>query len=63
MAVFVSPTSSHQFALREGETLLEGLERHGYALEYQCRKGYCGTCRVRMDSLLEAINGHVIFRI
>ena len=48
MAVFVSPTSSHQFALREGETLLEGLERHGYALEYQCRKGYCGTCRVRI---------------
>lgn len=34
--------------LQTGETLLDGLERHGYSLEYQCRKGYCGTCRVRM---------------
>ncbi len=31
-----------------GETLLESLERQGYTIEYQCRSGYCGSCRVRL---------------
>lgn len=31
-----------------GETLLETLERHGLAPEYQCRSGYCGACRTRL---------------
>ncbi|MDK6202073.1 class I ribonucleotide reductase maintenance protein YfaE [Oligella urethralis] len=33
------------FELLSGETLLEGLERQGYVVEYQCRAGYCGSCR------------------
>lgn len=48
MSIWIRPTASHQFALHEGETLLDGLERQGYVLEAQCRKGYCGSCRVRI---------------
>ena len=33
------------FELLDGETLLDGLERQGYDVEYQCRAGYCGSCR------------------
>lgn len=29
-----------------GESLLETLERHGHRLEFQCRSGYCGACRM-----------------
>ena len=29
-------------------SLLEALEYHGIAGEYQCRSGYCGSCRCRM---------------
>ncbi|MCG7657067.1 class I ribonucleotide reductase maintenance protein YfaE [Wielerella bovis] len=32
------------------ETLLQGLERTGYQVEYQCRSGYCGTCRTKILS-------------
>lgn len=38
-------TRALNFELRAGETLLEGLERTGHAVEYQCRSGYCGSCR------------------
>lgn len=41
-------THSTTFILQEGETLLEGLERTGHEVEYQCRSGYCGSCRVRL---------------
>lgn len=36
------------FSLREGETLLEGLERTGHDVEFQCRSGYCGSCRMNL---------------
>ncbi len=29
-------------------TLLEELEQEGFEIPYQCRAGYCGTCRVRV---------------
>ncbi|KPN74831.1 MULTISPECIES: class I ribonucleotide reductase maintenance protein YfaE [Neisseria] len=38
------------FELQNGETLLEGLERTGHEVEYQCRSGYCGSCRVKILS-------------
>jgi len=38
------------FKLEESETLLEGLERTGHFVEYQCRSGYCGACRVSLRS-------------
>lgn len=30
------------------KNLLEVLEYHHVSIEYQCRKGYCGSCRVRL---------------
>lgn len=36
------------FELKDGETLLEGLERTGHYVEYQCRSGYCGSCRIKL---------------
>lgn len=41
-------TQALSFELRAGETLLEGLERIGHAVEYQCRSGYCGACRITL---------------
>ena len=41
-------THDKTFELQEGETLLEGLERTGHEVEYQCRSGYCGSCRVKI---------------
>lgn len=39
-------TNDLRFALLKGESLLEGLERTGHEVEYQCRSGYCGACRL-----------------
>ena len=38
------------FQLEKSETLLEGLERTGHQVEYQCRSGYCGACRVTLKT-------------
>jgi len=38
------------FQLKSSETLLEGLERTGHRVEYQCRSGYCGSCRITLRS-------------
>ncbi|QMT41465.1 class I ribonucleotide reductase maintenance protein YfaE [Neisseria shayeganii] len=43
-------THSTAFYLQEGETLLEALERTGHEVEYQCRSGYCGSCRLKLLS-------------
>ncbi|MFC3339706.1 class I ribonucleotide reductase maintenance protein YfaE [Paracandidimonas soli] len=48
-------TRDKQFNLLPGETLLEGLERTGHDVEYQCRSGYCGMCR------LELMDGEVSY--
>lgn len=42
-------SSGEQFTCHEEEDcLLELLERHQVAVEYQCRQGYCGACRARL---------------
>lgn len=41
-------TFDDSFELLEEETILEGLERHGYQIEYQCRAGYCGSCKTKL---------------
>lgn len=43
-------TCDKTFALQPDETLLEGLERTGHDVEYQCRSGYCGSCRLKLIS-------------
>lgn len=42
-------TNQLTFKLNSNETLLEGLERTGHQVEYQCRGGYCGSCRITLD--------------
>lgn len=41
-------TSDRHFHLLKGESLLDGLERTGHDVEYQCRSGYCGVCRLTL---------------
>ncbi len=43
-------TTNSRFELLEGETLLEGLERTNHEVEFQCRAGYCGSCRTHLVS-------------
>lgn len=43
-------TCGKTFTLQPDETLLEGLERTGHDVEYQCRNGYCGSCRLKLIS-------------
>ncbi|HCG79065.1 MAG: 2Fe-2S ferredoxin-like protein [Thalassolituus maritimus] len=33
---------------QHANTLLESLEAQDIHIEYQCREGYCGSCRVRL---------------
>lgn len=49
-------TKNLQFSLLPGESLLEGLERTGHQVEYQCRSGYCGMCRIPL------VHGEVTYR-
>ncbi|MGE9552776.1 class I ribonucleotide reductase maintenance protein YfaE [Erwinia amylovora] len=32
----------------EHHSLLDALESHRIPVEYQCREGYCGSCRTRL---------------
>lgn len=32
----------------EHRSLLDALEYHKVCVEYQCREGYCGSCRIRL---------------
>lgn len=43
-------TQDKTFELLESETLLEALERTGHEVEFQCRSGYCGSCRLKIVS-------------
>lgn len=43
-------TQDTAFEIQPGETLLEALERTGHEVEYQCRSGYCGACRLKLQS-------------
>jgi len=51
----VAPIATCNFArskkgvpLRAGQTVLEAAEENGVAIEYQCRQGYCGVCKVKL---------------
>lgn len=43
-------TEDMVFELGDDETLLNALERTGHQVEYQCRSGYCGACRVTLKA-------------
>ena len=40
-------TSKKQFYLHDDESLLDGLLRTGHDINYQCKEGYCGSCRIK----------------
>ncbi len=43
-------TEDMVFELAENESLLDALERTGHHVEYQCRSGYCGACRIPLQA-------------
>lgn len=43
-------TRSTSFELQPQENLLDALERTGHCVDYQCRNGYCGSCRLKLLS-------------
>ncbi|MGJ8514159.1 class I ribonucleotide reductase maintenance protein YfaE [Carnimonas bestiolae] len=51
MAELIVSTGSARLAWQTRlASLLELLERHRLPVEFQCRSGYCGACRVRLLS-------------
>lgn len=49
-------TASKYFTYPDSEKcLLEVLELHAISVEYQCRSGYCGACRMKL------IKGEVVY--
>ncbi|MFC3394846.1 class I ribonucleotide reductase maintenance protein YfaE [Brenneria rubrifaciens] len=50
-------TSGAQFSCSDQHaSLLDALESRRMSVEYQCRSGYCGTCRIRL------LKGKVVYR-
>lgn len=41
-------TGTQLLCQEEHPSLLAALESHQVAVEYQCREGYCGSCRTRL---------------
>lgn len=41
-------TSDTVLTLPTGDNLLDALERSGHDVHYQCRSGYCGSCRLKL---------------
>lgn len=46
--VTLSHTGAQLSCPADSCNLLETLERHQVQIEYQCRSGYCGSCRLRL---------------
>jgi len=40
--------SNKSAPMRAGQTVLETAEDNGVPIEYQCRQGYCGVCKVKL---------------
>lgn len=43
-------TTDTVITLQEGESLLDALEKSGHDVHYQCKSGYCGSCRLKLLS-------------
>lgn len=44
----ISLDDGRQTQFHNANTLLESLEAQGVDIQYQCREGYCGSCRVKL---------------
>lgn len=48
--VTLSLSGTEVLCQEEHPSLLAALESHRVTVEYQCREGYCGSCRCRLVS-------------
>ncbi|WP_299999261.1 class I ribonucleotide reductase maintenance protein YfaE [uncultured Cedecea sp.] len=46
--ITLSITGAQLITQKEHHSLLVALESHNICVEYQCREGYCGSCRVKL---------------
>ncbi|AIR06744.1 CDP-6-deoxy-L-threo-D-glycero-4-hexulose-3-dehydrase reductase [Cedecea neteri] len=46
--ITLSITGAQLMSEEEHPSLLAALESHKVCVEYQCREGYCGSCRTRL---------------
>ncbi|MCS3431641.1 class I ribonucleotide reductase maintenance protein YfaE [Klebsiella sp. BIGb0407] len=46
--ITLSITGAQLISQKEHSSLLVALESHNICVEYQCREGYCGSCRVKL---------------
>lgn len=50
MPITLTTDSGNYLISTQDSSLLDTLERTGHQIEYQCRQGYCGSCRTTMTS-------------
>ncbi|UNU73244.1 2Fe-2S iron-sulfur cluster-binding protein [Moraxella nasovis] len=49
-------TDEMRFYLHDGESLLDGMIRTEHKqVNFECRQGYCGSCRMRVLSCTDAL--------
>lgn len=41
-------STSHEFTVEDGESVLDGALRQGVGLPYGCRNGFCGACKCKV---------------
>lgn len=46
-APIIVETEDYQLAVQPEDNLLDALIESGHDIDYQCRSGYCGACRVK----------------
>lgn len=47
-----------ELEVRDGESILEALKRHGYSMFVGCRRGGCGVCLVEVEDGQFAMRPH-----
>ncbi|MFT5881484.1 MAG: ferredoxin [Moritella sp.] len=50
MCIEITTNSGSYPVEPQDNSLLDTLERTGHQVEYQCRQGYCGACRIPLLS-------------
>lgn len=43
-------TNERTISIKADESILEVLQESGHSVEYQCKKGFCGSCRIKKVS-------------
>ncbi|NRA25315.1 MAG: 2Fe-2S ferredoxin-like protein [Oleispira sp.] len=48
VSIYNSSEQNQAVPFQHAHTLLESLEAQGVPVQYQCREGYCGSCRTQL---------------